>query len=357
MSTPNLPREIFSGLWKTPHVQGIAIDTAREYIYYSFTTTLVKTDLRGNLIGTVEGIVGHLGCMDFCDADGCVYSSLEFKLDSIGRGILASLGSDRKLESAFYIARFDVSKIDRVGMDAERDGIMTAVYLPEVVRDYLGSTPDGAEHIHGCSGIDGTSFGPAFGTKGGKQYLNVAYGVYGDVSRTDNDYQVILTYDPDELAPYFRPLSQDSLHHSGPDKPLHKYFVFTGNTNYGIQNLEYDGFTGNWFLAVYRGEKDVFPNYPFFIVDGAKAPITAQLRGFPEGVTGETLSLLPAGQYDEKSGVWGWDFPRGDTGLFALDNGYYYISHNGIAPEKESFTRVRLYRWTGNAPAPLELVE
>ena len=357
MNTPNLPREIYSGLWKTSHVQGIAIDTAREYIYYSFTTVLVKTDLQGNLIGTVDGIVGHLGCMDFCDADGCVYSSLEYKQDAIGRGILAGLGDDRKLESAFYIARFDVSKIDRVGMDAEKDGIMTAVYLPEVVHDYLGRTPEGVEHIHGCSGIDGTAFGPAFGTKGGKLYLNVAYGVYGDTQRADNDYQVILTYDPDTLAPFFRPLSQDAPHHSGPDKPLHKYFVYTGNTTYGVQNLEYDGYTGNWFLAVYTGQKPAFPNYPFFIVDGAAAPVTAQLRGFPEGVTGETLTLLPAGLHDEKSGIWGWDFPHGDTGLFALDDGYYYISHNGRTPEKEQFSRVYLYRWTGNTPAPLERVE
>lgn len=79
MIHPNLPREIYSRLWKTPHVQGIAIDTAREYIYYSSTTLLVKTDLQGNLIGTVDGIVGHLGCMDFCDEDGCVYASLEYK--------------------------------------------------------------------------------------------------------------------------------------------------------------------------------------------------------------------------------------------------------------------------------------
>ena len=357
MNTPNLPRDIFSGYWKTPHVQGIAIDTAREYIYYDFTTVLVKTDMKGNLIGTVEGIVGHLGCMDFCDADGCVYCSLEYKQDAIGKGILRSLGQDRRLESAFYIARFDVSKIDRVGMDAEKDGIMTAVYLPEVVHDYLGRTPDGTEHIHGCSGIDGTAFGPAFGTRGGKLYLNVAYGVYSDTARSDNDYQVILTYDPDALAPYFRPLSQDAPHHSGPERPLHKYFVYTGNTTYGVQNLEYDAFTGNWFLAVYRGVKEQFPNYPFFIVDGTAAPVTAQLRGFPEGVTGEMLSLLPQGLYDKASGVYGWDFPRGTTGLFALDDGYYYISHHGHDEEKGQFTHVCLYRWTGKTPAPMEQAE
>ena len=54
----NLPASIFSGCWATGHCQGIAVDTKREYIYYSFTTMLVKTDLQGNLIGTVTGLLG-----------------------------------------------------------------------------------------------------------------------------------------------------------------------------------------------------------------------------------------------------------------------------------------------------------
>ena len=44
----HLPLTIFSGNWKTPHVQGIAVDTKREFIYFSFTTMLLKTDLQGN---------------------------------------------------------------------------------------------------------------------------------------------------------------------------------------------------------------------------------------------------------------------------------------------------------------------
>ncbi|MGN1075329.1 MAG: hypothetical protein ACI4QB_10085 [Eubacteriales bacterium] len=349
MKSENLPREIDSGAWKTGHVQGIAIDTAREYIYYSFTTVLVKTDLRGNLIGTAGGLVGHLGCLDFCDADGCVYGSLEYKQDAIGRGILASLGSDARPESAFYVARFDGEKITRPGMDAARDGIMTAALLPEVVHDYLGTAPDGTPHIHGCSGIDGLAFGPAFGTRGGKTWLNIAYGVYGDTQRRDNDCQVILTYDPEALAPYFHPLRQDAPHGEGPEKPAHKYFVRTGNTTYGVQNLEYDAYTGNWFLAVYPGEKPEFPNYPFYIVDGAAAPVKDEAGR-------ETLTLWKEGLYDEKSGVYGWDFPHGDTGLFALDDGYYYISHNGCTEDGLQYSRVCLYRWTGKAPAPFERV-
>ena len=55
MDHASLPRDIFSGCWNTGHCQGIAVDTKREYIYYSFTTALVKTDLHGRLIGSVGG--------------------------------------------------------------------------------------------------------------------------------------------------------------------------------------------------------------------------------------------------------------------------------------------------------------
>ena len=49
---PALPREITTGEWTGGHIQGIAIDTERKYIYYSYTTDLIKADLNGNVIGT-----------------------------------------------------------------------------------------------------------------------------------------------------------------------------------------------------------------------------------------------------------------------------------------------------------------
>ena len=98
-----LPRTIDGGKWPTGHVQGITVDTAHKYIYYSFTTVLVKTDLEGNLIGTVDGLLGHLGCIDFNDDDGRVYGSLELKHDSIGKGIMKKTGVEIAEEDAFYI--------------------------------------------------------------------------------------------------------------------------------------------------------------------------------------------------------------------------------------------------------------
>ena len=117
-----LPKNIHSGFWPYGHCQGIAVDTKREFMYYSFTTALVKTDMQGNLIGYCTGLLGHLGCIAFNDADGRVYGSLEYKNDAIGRGILSKAGHAGEITDAFYIARFDVWKIDRPDMDACADG-------------------------------------------------------------------------------------------------------------------------------------------------------------------------------------------------------------------------------------------
>ena len=84
----DFPKSIFSGDYRTGHCQGIAVDTKKRVIYYSFTTQLVKTDFDGNFLGSVGGLLGHLGCIQFRASDGLVYGSLEYKNDAIGRGIL-----------------------------------------------------------------------------------------------------------------------------------------------------------------------------------------------------------------------------------------------------------------------------
>ena len=53
------PRTIKSGPFKTGHIQGIAVDTEKGYVYYSYTTILVKTDLQGNIIGKHTGAMGY----------------------------------------------------------------------------------------------------------------------------------------------------------------------------------------------------------------------------------------------------------------------------------------------------------
>lgn len=346
------PRSIFSGRFGNLHCQGIAVDEKRGYIYYSFTTLLVKCDLEGNLIGTVDGLIGHLGCIAYNKEDVRVYGSLEFKNDSIGRGILATLGMDEKFDDAFYCAIFDVDKIDRVGMSAERDGVMRCVYLPEVVSDYNGEGENGKPHRYACSGIDGTSFGviPADASK--EQRIFICYGIYSDLDRQDNDYQVILCYDArDWWDRYAKPLSQSGMHKSGPKSPLEKFFVYTGNTTFGIQNLEYDAYTGDFLAAVYRGRKPEFPNYSMFVIDGSAAPYESIHRA-----TGERIVELSLKREGLCSGeIFGNNFPYGSTGIYAFGNGYYYFSENA-SDEQGQFTNVNLYRATGKAEDPFEKI-
>ena len=360
MDITALPRVLYSGKWQASgHVQGIAVVPEKNYICYSFTTVLVKTDLQGNLIGTVGGLVGHLGCIDYNPEDGRVWGSLEYKNDAIGQGILHTLGrsEDSLAENAFYAVSFDVDKIDRVGLDAERDGIMTATYLPDVVEDYHATGEGGRPHRYACSGVDGTSFGPAFGAApDAPRALMIAYGVYGDTERDDNDNQVILQYDWQRLAEAARPLSQAAPHHSGVRADA-RYFFYTGNTTYGVQNLCYASTEQQWLLSVYRGEKPQFPNYDIFVIDGSAAPRQATLTGLA-GEQGLLLTAKAVGLADGQTGVRGFYFPWGTTGIHALGEGYFYISHEYSTREKPRIysSTVHLYRYTGEENAPFVLV-
>ena len=323
-----LPRSVDGGQWTEGHVQGIALDRENGFMYYSFTTVLVKTDLCGNLIGTVSGLTGHLGCISFNAEDGRVYGSIEYKHDIIGENIMKRTGRALAAENAFYVGIFDVEKIDRPGLDAERDGIMTAVYLPDVVDDFESEGENGKPHRFACSGIDGTGFGPDFGAaKDSPSMLFVAYGIYGDVERSDNDYQVIIGFDWRRFGEYARPLTQDAPHHSGPHSDR-RYYLYTGNTNWGVQNLEYDAFLDVYLLPVYRGSKETFRNPPMFIADRTVPPVEKPLKGLP-GKTGLCLTLSKLGTPDEENGLWGCDFPLGQTGVYSFGDGYYYFSHNG----------------------------
>ena len=48
----SLPKNIYSGAYRAGHCQGIAADLKKGFLYYSFTTMLVKTDLAGTFVGS-----------------------------------------------------------------------------------------------------------------------------------------------------------------------------------------------------------------------------------------------------------------------------------------------------------------
>ncbi len=334
MENFTFPKDIYSGAYKTGHCQGIAIDEARGFVYYSFTTAIIKTDLAGNLVASAYGLLGHLGCIAYEPGTNRVYGSLEYKNDSIGKGILRANGQT-EIEDAFYIAIIDCEKLCKPDMDAVSDGVMTAVYLQDVVDDYT-SVENGVAHRYGCSGIDGTTIAPVPGTDGPRDHVFVAYGIYDDVNRADNDHQIILSYALAELDAYAQPLTQSAMHKSGPAAPEARYFVYTGNTTFGVQNLEYDPYTRLTFAHVYPGHKKDFPNPAVFAIDWTKAPAKKPLVGLEE--EGLTLAL------DENTGLSGLPYAHGDTGFYAFGNGWYAASWCGHT-EAGHDTHVRLYTW------------
>ncbi len=346
----DLPSCIYSGAYREGHVQGIAVDTQRGYVYYSFTTMLLKTDLLGNPIGSVVRLAGHLGCITYDAQRNLVYSSLELKHDAIGRGIINRIGYDATAEDAFYIAAFDCDKITEMNVDAENGKVMRAVYLSDVVRDYTEvDEVSGKLHRYGCSGIDGIALGPVFGEVDSSRHkIMVAYGIYRDESREDNDYQVILELDCDAVDKYGMVLNQSTPHHSGPQSADNRYFFYTGNTTYGIQNLEYDPFSHNWYVAVYRGSKDSFDNFPMFVVDGNVKAEYEELVG-RNGEHGKVIKHALLG-VEGKCGIRGVYFGYGQTGMASLGDGTFYFSHNGRnAEDKAEYTRLHKYRLDINA--------
>ncbi len=349
------PLQQNGGTWTSGHVQGVAVDVRGGYIYYSFTNLLAKYDFSGKLIGTLVGWTGHLGDLDFNPADGKVYGSLEYKEDK-----------------AFYIAVIDVARLDRVGIEASKTEIFRTVYLPEVVKDYAadlngdgvfqgddgkfkGDVVASPDHRYDCSGIDGVSFGPEFGHADGKRYLTVAYGVYGNTSRADNDHQVLLQYDIADWARYASPLTEAAPHRNGPATVHGKVFVHTGNTRYGVQNLAYDEAQKRWFMGVYLGQKPTFPNYGLYAVEARETPVRGDLVGVPgpDGKgweQGPLLALADDGLKDAATGVRGWN-QKADVGLQPVGHGLFYLAVNGKVDGQQT-ADLTLMRWTGDPQKP-----
>jgi hypothetical protein len=290
---------------KKLHIQGLALDKKEKCLYCSFTSAFFKCDLEGNVIGSVTGINGHLGAMTYEPKSKKVYASLEIKDDEIGRGVSDALGAERheKAASRFYVAEIDVRKIDRLEVPFEE--AMTLHPIEEVAKDYLDTVEVNGvtlEHKYGCSGMDGVAIAPGFGAKGKEKFLYVAYGVYGDTTRVDNDYNILLCFKMDDLA-----------------KPVHKYFVKTGNTRYGVQNMTYDADSERLYLAVYKGSKSQYPNYSLFSLDIHQKPFMGKLENVP----------YEENEVEQVSVTEGSFFKWGSTGLYSFGDGRWYISKNG----------------------------
>lgn len=320
----NPPQHITFG-GQTNHVQGIAWDEAREVLYMSFTTRFIIVDRDGNLKGSVDKIHGHLGAMTWDPIGRKVYASLEQKADEIGASISQTLGVKTYSKTQFFVVEIDVDAIKEVGTPMERVMKRHEIYPAE--EDFLAQVSINGQtfdHRYGCSGIDGVAIAPGFaGDK--HSYLYVAYGIYGDVERTDNDHQVILRYRIDKL-----------------DRKPERFFVPTGNTTYGVQNMAYDPHSGLLFLAVYPGRKAEHPNYDLFAVDMNIKPRKVPLSQVPYHTRKANILTLTTPE--------GWHFPYGSTGLCPLNGGKWYFARPSEVKSGEGKGHAcdaTLYQWNG----------
>ena len=345
-----LPLSLMGGDWDVKHCQGIAVDPAHNHVYYSYTSVLVKCDLDGNILGTVSGFTGHLGDLAL-DEDGYLYASYY----PTGR-------------AGFYIVMFNTKKITKTDISWKNTNVARSVYLKTVYDDYrydvngngkFDGGNDGADHRFGCTGIDGLCFGPSLQKKGrGKKLLTAAYIIAGNAKRSDNDYQVLLQYDVDGWWDDYgkaTPGQGEKAHRSGPEKENGKYFLYTGNTYYGVQTMTYFDELNVWILNTYKMVKSSFEPFYIFAVDGDLKPVRKQLMGQQKGVEGDVLTLYQAGDYDKKHDIYGWRTSFGTKGFDYAGSGLFYV----VYPYKTWFgtqTAVAyLHIWDSGADGPFKL--
>lgn len=334
-----MPLSLASGTGDIRHCQGIAVDTVNEYIYYSYTSSFVKCDFKGNIIGTVTGIQGHLG---------------DIALHENKKQIYASYNPPGK--KALYVAVIDVENLDKVGTDAVSSGLIRTVHLKEVYEYFSGTIDLGEKkrsRIYGVSGTDGICFGPSFENSEG-YYLTVACGITPQTFRKDNDYQILLQYDVSDWEKYAQPLSYSRFHHKGPES-LGQYFLFTGNTNYGVQTMCYFDEMNIWLLNVYPPTKKGYKKFTMYAIDGDVKPYEGLLRGQQSEERQKLLTLYKEGVPDEKHGTYGWFSKAGDLGMSYLGNGLFYIVHPFETWYETQTAVAYLYVWDPSEDFPFTL--
>lgn len=298
----------------TGHLQGMCVDEDASYMYVSYTNGIGKIDMAtGEVAGILTGFDSglHVGCMAYYD--GYVYASFE-----------------AQATHKFYIIQVDESKF--WGIMDEKDEWASAVrvtllYEPTVdARDLMGDTDLNSDNLAGRSevtghrfsnaGIDGITFGTypgEFGKEDADTYMFVVYGTYwfGTSSSTaavtqqnyryDDEHTIIQCYNTTDFlndenqSQYLLELAYTdtttpdsdgvanarSIYYDN-DSVLHAektLYVFTGNTQWGCQNFEYDKSTGDIWLATY-GASNGSPEAGmyWFVIDGSKTPQTAEIQ-------------------------------------------------------------------------------
>ena len=282
------------------HLQGLCVDDELKYMYLS-ADQIVKVDMEtGKVVGTLDGFstVSGIAAMN-----GMHLGSLEYHDGWIYTAVIAGNPYGKLM-----IIAIEASAIDRVGMQVnDIEGSVRAVLMKDHMDDYCDpvdetiftgwkgpgyfTMSDREGHRFGCGGADGITIGTYPGDKSGKQYVIASYGIYANDAnsiRQDNEYTILKFYALDDIWNSDKtPTSHNIVFHKD-DNTVADYgvnealtaektlFLYTGNIDWGPQNIAYEPDTGDIVLYCYGPTDfaDDFDNVPriMFVVDGSKAP-------------------------------------------------------------------------------------
>lgn len=201
------------------HLQGFA--KGGNFMYWSFTDTLVKTTLAGTVKCQVEMRDGHLGDCDYYD--GKIYASM------LGHPAGGRPWNDWSSFYVYVFAADDLRLLNKIRL--------------EICEQYWAQRGTESD-TRGFSGVDGVTVAPDPET--GEPKLFVACALDTDERFTE---QIILRF---TLGGEYET----------------EYRIPTGNTVFGIQNLDYDRENGEFWFSTYGPERDFQPEETLYCVSG-----------------------------------------------------------------------------------------
>lgn len=241
------------------HMQGFT--SGGGFMYWSFTDSLVKTAMAGTMKCQVEIHGGHLGDCDY--HDGRIYASY------LGNALPGHEWNDWTSFKIYVFDANDLRTLKIINLDI-CDEYKRISALPEDTR--------------GFQAVDGVAIAPDRVTGEPKMFVACAL---NNGERFDN--QIILQF------------TLDGVYET-------EYHIPTGNTIFGIQNLDYDATTGEfWFTTYGKAEPYQAEETLFCVTPDIKSVSRKYKFSTPYGFecigNGEYYCSLQAGKNGDRSGI------------------------------------------------------
>ncbi|MBP5231602.1 MAG: hypothetical protein ILO68_07715 [Clostridia bacterium] len=239
------------------HMQGFTSDGKREYMYWSFTDSLVKTNMKGTMICQIHVGGGHFGGLDW--HDGKVYVSFM-----------------RYPNPWTYFTDWQAFQI--YVYDDKDLRLLKIIDLSECVEMKK-------EKRYGFQGIDGVAFGRVPGSDEMRMIVAVAL-------ETGEEYDHQLFLEVDEETGKIRTV----------------YRIPAGNKVFGIQNLDYEEDTGCYWFTTYDASEPFMEKETLYCVGPDMKTVRARYAistpyGFEARGNGEYVLSLQGGVNGNQSGI------------------------------------------------------